>query len=124
MRNWGACSIGVRSLVLKFSSAITALENPMPSVVRTVAVVVAFLLSGPTVHAQAAGGGADFNKADRERVKRQEAAQQRRNQCMRTCDTSFRGSYAICGGYPPTAQGTCTLNVQKNQAKCYAETCK
>ena len=69
--------------------------------------------------AQAAGAGADFNRADREQIE----AQQRQNQCMQDCDTIFRGQYAACGGYPLTAQPTCTLNIDKNKAQCYQK-CK
>ena len=69
--------------------------------------------------AQAAGAGADFNKAERERLQKEAEAQQKRNQCMKDCDTIFKGQYAACGGYPLTAQPTCTLNIDKNKAQCY-----
>lgn len=91
---------------------------------RTLAMAIGLsLLTLSVVYAQAAGGGADYNKSDRERVKQQADAQRRQADCMRTCDTSFRGQYAACGGYPPTSQASCTMNIQKNTAQCY-QRCK
>lgn len=73
--------------------------------------------------AQAAGAGANYNKAERERLQKEAEAQRKRAQCMKDCDTIFRGQYAACGGYPLTAQPTCTLNIDKNKAQCY-QPCK
>lgn len=73
----------------------------------------------PIALAQAAGAGADYNKAERERVQRQAAEQRKRYQCQQDCETIFRGQYPACGGYAMTAQPTCMLNIDKNKAKCY-----
>lgn len=90
---------------------------------RYLTAAIAFFVVTSTAFAQAAGAGADYNKADRERVQQDAEAQRKRNQCMRDCDTVFKGQYAACGGYPMTAQPTCTLNIDKNKAQCY-QRCK
>ncbi|MGK5032706.1 hypothetical protein [Janthinobacterium sp. MDT1-19] len=71
-------------------------------------------------YAQVAGADADFNKADRERVKKQSEEQAKRQQCMRDCDTVFKGQYSACG---VMAAPTCSLNIDKNKAQCYQK-CK
>lgn len=77
------------------------------------------MIAATSAYGQAAGAGADFNKADRERVQKQAQIAQ----CMRDCDTIFRGQYAACGGYPLAAQPACNLNIDKNKAQCYQK-CK
>jgi hypothetical protein len=90
---------------------------------RLIAALMLALALVPPAYAQAAGAGADFNKAERERLKKEAEAKARQQQCMRDCDTIFKGQYAACGGYALTAQPVCTLNIDKNKAQCYLK-CK
>lgn len=94
----------------------------MKRVNSLIATIVLSTLTSTAI-AQAAGAGADYNKAERERLQKEPDVERQRAQCTKDCDTIFRGQYAACGGYPLQSQPTCTLNIDKNKAKCY-QNCK
>jgi hypothetical protein len=86
---------------------------------RAIALGVAVALATTSfAFAQSAGADADFNRSDREQVKRQQSLQ-----CQRDCDTVGRVNSIACGQFGLQAAGTCNLNVQKQTAACY-QTCK
>lgn len=110
-----------KALFLCFS---VASSEPSIAFSQTPGVITASAASaGSLLLAQAAGAGADYNKAEREKVGQDEQKQQQQRACMKACDSVGRSNGNVCTGYPLQAQGTCQLGVQKQTAACY-QTCK